>query len=105
MSLTKADILKCEDLPREKVSVPEWKGHVWVRVLTGAEVDSLGTGNPSQARIAVLSICDKDGERLFNDKEVAALQAKSSRALRRVVEAALAINGLNEAASETRRKN
>ena len=105
MGLSKADILKVEDLPREKMSVPEWGGHVWIRVLTGAEADSLGATAPSPARIAMLSLCDKDGVRLFGEKDMPTLQGKSSVVLRRIVEVALKLSGLSGGAEETSRKN
>jgi hypothetical protein len=105
MSLSKTDILKVEDLPREKMSVPEWGGHIWIRVLTGAEADSLGSTAPSPARIAMLSVCDKDGVRLFGEKDMSTLQAKSSVVLRRIVEAALKLSGLSTEAGETLRGN
>ena len=36
--LTKEAILAADDLPREKVDVPEWGGEVYVRALTGAQM-------------------------------------------------------------------
>ena len=38
MSL-KEQILKADDLPKEKVNVPEWNVDVYVRALTAAERD------------------------------------------------------------------
>ena len=38
--LTKENIISADDLQRERVDVLEWKGHVFVKTMTGAERDS-----------------------------------------------------------------
>lgn len=107
MSLTKAEILAAEDLPREKLSVPEWGGcgHVWIRAMTGAEGDSFGETEPSQAAVAALTICDQDGKLLFSKGEIAELAGKSALVLRRIVQAAKELNGLTKKAAGAARKN
>ena len=40
MTLTRDSILSADDLPMVKVECPEWKGHVYVRTMTGKERDS-----------------------------------------------------------------
>ncbi len=104
--LTRDQILQCDDLPRERVSVPEWGGEVLVRTMTGADRDAfeaslVGRDGPKEsrldnvrARLVALALCGEDGERLFDDADVAALGAKSARALDRVFAVAQRLNGI-----------
>ena len=104
MGLTKELILAADDLPREKIAVPEWGGDVWVRALTASERDALelsvtgdkGTMQNLRARLAVLVLVDEKGARLFSDGEAAALGAKSAAALDRVFTVGQKINALSE---------
>lgn len=107
--LTKEDILACDDLERERVEVPEWSrngeaAHVFVRVLTGAEIkvlqDKAVGKDLDPAQIALFSICGEEGHRLFADSELPLLAKKSQRALTRIVEASLRVNGLDEKGRE-----
>lgn len=107
--LTREDILACDDLQRERVEVPEWSRngearYIFVRVLTGAEIETLQSRaagkDLSPTQIALLSICDERGSRLFTDAELPVLGKKSQRALMRIVEAALRVNGLDEKGRE-----
>ena len=74
--LTKDQILAAEDLGKELVSVPEWGGHVYVKVMNGAERDAWeasivgATGSQRnlqniRARLVALTACDGGGLRLF----------------------------------------
>lgn len=104
-ALDREAILKADDRRREEVEVPEWGGSVFIGVLSGSERDVFETSileaNKSgrgysniRARLAALTICDDNGERLFSEDDVEALGQKSSKALDRVFEAAQRINGL-----------
>ena len=113
-ALTKKEIEAVDDLVCERVDVPEWSkngegGYVFVRMLAGDELESLqarAKGDVlSGARIAATSLCDEKGVRLFADAEASKLGKKSQRALTRVVEAALHVNGLSEEAREELEKN
>lgn len=104
--LTKEAILAADDLPRERVNVPEWGGDVFVRTMTGTERDAfeaslIGTGGAKdgrldnvRARLVSLALCSESGERLFDDAEIAALGKKSARALDRVFGVAQRLNGI-----------
>ncbi len=106
--LTKEQILAAADLPEEVVDVPEWGGKVLIRGMTGAERDAfeesvmVTRGNNRElnlrnfrAKLVALSIVDPvTKERMFSDNEVAELGKKSARALQRVFEAALRLNGM-----------
>lgn len=115
--LSREAILKADDLPRRLVSVPEWGGEVFVRTLSGTERDAFeasfvkvkGRGrhrtqerDPTNysAKLAALCVCDEQGKRLFSERDVAALAAKSSAALNRIVGEAMALNGMTEEAVE-----
>ena len=99
--LTRKQILGAEDLPRVKVEVPEWRGHVYVKTMTGRERDGWEVGvaekegagaKTIRAKLAAVVIVDEQGKCLFGEKDVAALQEKSCAALDRVFEAADKLN-------------
>ena len=108
--LTKEAILAADDLPRERVTVPEWGGDVFVRTMTGTERDAfeaslIGTDSAKdsgkvgrldnvRARLVSLALCSESGERLFDDAEIVALGKKSARALDRVFGVAQRLNGI-----------
>lgn len=107
--LSRDDILSCEDLPRERVHVPEWGGDVEVRGLTGAERDAFEQtvvetrGKNTRvnlrnirARLVALTVVDERGNRLFADGDVEALGRKSASALNRVFEVAQRLSGLRQ---------
>ncbi len=102
--LTRDQILQANDLPRERVDVPEWGGVVYVRTMTAQERDdfeqsTLGEdGRPSmgniRARLAVCTVVDEDGNRLFEDGDAEALGRKSASAVNRIFEVAQRLNRL-----------
>lgn len=112
--LTKHQIFSANDTHIETVKVPEWGGDVGIRVISGAARDQLDTflasivdarGNVVnvaglRSKVCVLSCCDESGEPIFSEKDIPALQAKSSLALDRVTQAAMKLNGLGKAAVE-----
>ncbi len=100
--LSKDAILAADDLPRETVNVPEWGGEVLVRTMSGTDRDAFeasllekdGRMENVRARLVALTLCDLQGDRLFNDSEIAALGRKSARALDRVFSVAQRLNGI-----------
>ena len=100
--LTKEAILAADDLPREIVPVPEWGGDVYVRTMNGTDRDAFeasligkeGRLENVRARLVSLAVCDESGSRLFGDADVAALGAKSAKALDRVFAVAQRLNGI-----------
>jgi len=107
--LTKAQILKADDLPNDVVQVPEWGGEVTVRTLAAWEKDQweeslteskgkkmkLDMGN-LRAKLCALCIVDGKGNRLFSDKDIEALGKKSALVISRIYDAAAALNGIGE---------
>jgi len=110
--LTKNDILKINDLPTRKISVPEWGGHVNVRGLNGTERDDYeqrvldrNKGDKValkawRARIVASTIVDDKGENIFTDSDIAALAKKSAAALDRIVDVVLELSGFAAKADE-----
>ena len=114
MSLTKDQILRADDLPREQVDVPEWGGSVFVRTMTGAERDAFEQSIVEdsgrnlanlRARLAVLTVVDADGARLFADSDAMVLGGKSAAALSRVFNVAQRLNALTNSDVEELGKN
>ena len=109
--LSRSDILKADDLPRERVAVPEWGGDVFVRALSGTERDgfeasivvtrgkdtSMNMSN-IRAKLAALAMCDEAGAQLFEERDVVALGQKSASGLQRVFEVAQRLSGIGEEA-------
>ena len=100
--LSKDAILAADDLPRETVIIPEWGGEVLVRTMSGTDRDAFeasllekdGRMENVRARLVALTLCDSQGDRLFDDSEIAALGRKSARALDRVFSVAQRLNGI-----------
>lgn len=111
--LTRASILEANDRPMKEIAVPEWGGHVYIRMMSAGERDAFEgaqESNPApyrdlRARLAVATVCDTDGELLFTPDDVPALTAKSGRALDRIFAAASKHNGLTKADVDELRKN
>jgi len=117
--LTREQILECSDIPTEIVQVPEWGGEVLVKGLTGSQRDWLEMsifaekkGNSSnanmrnfRAKLASLTVCDESGERLFTEKDIEALSAKSAVALQKVFNVAQRLSGLTAEDAEQLTKN
>src|ERR1051325_3469724 len=94
--LSRDAVLAADDRTSEVVDVPEWGGPVKVRALSGTQrdqhepagvtwgrdakgapiVSALNTDN-LRARLVALAVVDEDGNRLFSDKDVPALEAKN----------------------------
>jgi len=120
--LTRAAILQADDLPREKVDVPEWGGFVFVRTLTAGERDefesemvlfagkgktttNMGALKRTRARLCARAMCGEDGQRIFSDEDVEALAAKSAAALDRVYEVAARLSKIGAKDLEELEKN
>ena len=112
--LTKGDILNAKDVIVERVEIHERGGHVFVRVISGAERDAFeqehfraksGVPQDFRSRWAQMAICDEHGVALFSSQDVKELGKKSSKALQRVVSAAMALNNATIEAVEETEKN
>ena len=110
MSLDRDAILGADDLETEEVKVPEWKGTVWVRTLTGRERDRFEIGTLAdpkkgdgvmnldnlRARLVIEACVDEKGKRLFGAEDVDAVGAKNAAALDRVFDVAKRLAGISD---------
>lgn len=103
MALDKSLIMAAEDVKLEKVHVPEWKGDVYIKVLSGTERDQFEDAYSEQrlknfrVRFLLLSLCNDKGDRLFADGEADILGRKSSLVIGRLFEKGWALNAFREA--------
>ena len=109
----KAAILAADDRPFQDHDVPEWGVKVRVRGLSGSERDAyeaqviklrqgqdieLQLGN-FRARLVIRCLLDPEtDERIFEDKEVEALGAKSGLVLDRLFDVCQELSGMTEGA-------
>lgn len=109
--LDRAAVLGAEDLPCRPLDVPEWGGRVFIKMLTAGERDQLEAslaGNCDRdvrARFAAATVCDESGALLFGAGDIAALSAKSGRALDRVFAAATKHNAMSKQDIDELKKN
>ncbi|MEM6560042.1 MAG: hypothetical protein AAF656_00445 [Planctomycetota bacterium] len=106
--LTRDQIFAAVDMKREKVDTREWGGHVFVRTMSGTERDAFeremlaakeAGGNDLaniRARLAVRTVCDDKGKRVFTDADAEQLGRKSALVLDRIFETAQRLNGIGK---------
>ena len=116
--LTREQILDAQDLQTEVVEVPEWGGAVKVQGMTGRDRDAFEAEiierkgkdfnvnmQNIRAKLVSLSLVNGDGQRVFTDKDVAALGKKSAVALDRIFTVAQELSGISKADVEELAKN
>lgn len=113
--LTRDQILKADDLKTEVVKVPEWRkdGEIIVSTMSGTGRDeyesdiysSKGSMVNTRAKLLIRCIVDKDGKRLFTEKDIVALGAKSAKPLDRCFDVARKLNGIGVDDVEEATKN
>lgn len=100
-------ILAADDIKIEKVSIPEWGGDYYIKIISGTDRDSFEESYAEQkmkafrVRFLVLCLCDEQGTRLFRDEDAAELGKKSSVVLNRVFETAWRVNAFTPEAVES----
>ena len=105
-------------MPLVTVEVPEWGGSVWVRMLSGLELETLETridaqlkaGDAGQARalyalIVGTCLVDQNGQRLFDTEDSKQLASLAGPALKRIAQAASRLNGILESDVDSAKKN
>jgi hypothetical protein len=83
----------------ERISVPEWGGDVCIRRMTAADVERTGMADGKRdatmfAKVIAACVTDEDGEPLFTEKDVKALQEADMEASARVFAEIMRVNGL-----------
>lgn len=113
MSLSREDILNCDDKQLGTVPVPEWKGKVHIRSLTAREKSNFEKKMLSQKAdyglimaeyVAAITV-DEQGVNLFTPKDAEALLKKRSSALERIFEKGQELNSMSEEDIEELAKN
>ena len=104
--MDRESILSASDTPKlEAIDVAEWGGKVYIKVMSGSERDrweidathSIRSKNLNiRAILCVLTVCDKDGKRIFKDDDAQALGEKSSIILDKVFQVARRVNKLTD---------
>ena len=118
--LNKQDILQARDVSTEMLDVPEWGGTIYVRSISAAERGLIEEGaarfkeskgkNDTFARtftvkMVSMSVCDENGQRLFEDKDIALLQQKNAAVISRIAEVAQRLSGFSKQDLEELEKN
>ncbi len=113
--LSRDDILNCNDLRREKLTIKEWGGDIYIRQLTAKEQDMLereslkkgGSANIEnmRARFAVMCVVDKNGKNLFSEEDIPKLTLKAGAVLNKIIEKASELNNISEKDLEEIAKN
>ena len=114
--LTADDILHAKDLKRERLELPEWGGHLYIRTMTGVERDaweaSMVRSRPkringhnveehitdmrnARAKLVARVACDEEGKSIFTEAQIDALGKKSAAALDRCFDVAKRLNHLS----------
>ena len=106
MALSKDQILNADDQKIEKVDVPEWGGEVCIKTMSGHQRDKYESDCIKaserkdfvnmRAKLAVLTICDEEGNLVFDEKEINSLTRKSASALEKVFAASCKLNGITD---------
>lgn len=116
--LSREDILRADDLKRERVEVPEWGGYVYIRCLRGAERDYIQSemqksedspgvisANTYRDNLVLLSLCDEDNHPIFGLEEREVLHTKSAQVIEKLFLIALRLNRLRNEDVEITVKN
>lgn len=109
--LDKAALLAAaaQQLPIEKVDVPELGGHIYIRAMSGVERDSwekslmVGRGKRRdidttnvRARLVARTACDESGKRIFDDGDAVALGGLRVDALTKLFAVAQRLSGVSD---------
>ncbi len=117
MTLTKQQIF-ATSLRLKEVEVPEWGGSVFIRPLTiheQAKLADLGTKYEKSSvvdrmknctlRLVQWSVCDEQGNPLFEAGDLEPLMSKAASAFLRLQDSILALSGLTEESRKELEKN
>ena len=110
--LTKEQIQAAQDFEMKPVPVPEWGGDdavVYVKSMTSAQRIQFELGlthdnetvrerkrERAKEQLIVLTVCDADGNLLFEDADIGWLREKSAKPIERLFDAARKLNGIGE---------
>lgn len=98
-------ILAADDRKPVKLPVPEWGCDIFLKPLNGHErsriVRAASSNDSTLYGLAVvLSACDEQGNKLFTEQDIPALNEKSGAVLDRVATVIVKANGLHPGAED-----
>lgn len=109
--LDRATIFSQTDYKIEKVEIPEWNGHVFVRSMTGLERDRYEASvvqrskNSSEVevilegargRLVALTTCDENGNLIFEESDLKELNERNANVLDRLFTISSRLSGLTQ---------
>lgn len=113
--LTKAEILKQDDVKTKKIKVPEWGGEVIISTMSGFARDRFETSvigknggmNTTNIRAKLVAAClvDEKNNLLFTEDDIVKLGKKSCTALDRIFDEAQKLNNIGDKEVEELAKN
>ena len=112
--LSAVDILGADDRKLMEVSVEEWGGSVFLKVMSGTdrnEIERVWNENENQPsldmalQLLVITLVDADGNRLFTEEQTKGLIDKSSAVLQRLMMLSLRHNGMDQKSLDDALKN
>lgn len=116
--LNREAIFAAPDIQTEDVHIPQWGGTVRVKNLTASERDAFEESTTTQrgnnlelnrknfrAKLVALCVVDEDGKRIFDDKDIHKLGAKSAAAMDLLFAAASRLSGISKDDEEELLKN
>ena len=116
--LNREAIFAAPDIQTEDVLIPQWGGTVRVKNLTASERDAFEESTTTQrgnnlelnrknfrAKLVALCVVDEDGKRIFDDKDIHKLGAKSAAAMDLLFAAASRLSGISKDDEEELLKN
>lgn len=105
-TLNRDEILSAEDFRYGEVDVPELGGKVRIRSLSGAQrsfinhkIDAKNTDDLDETFV-MLACVDEKGDRLFSQKDLPALQKKSSASISKIAKAVIELSRYDKTAEE-----
>ena len=116
--LNREAIFAAPDIQTEDVHIPQWGGTVRVKNLTASERDAFEESTTTQrgnnlelnrknfrAKLVALCVVDEEGKRIFDDKDIHKLGAKSAAAMDLLFAAASRLSGISKDDEEELLKN
>ena len=106
MSLTRDAIFAAKFERFKVLRIPEWGGEVWIKAMSAGERDDFEASHRAlkdsghdplrhlRARLACATVCDEDGNRIFQDADVDRLSDHPASALDRIADVAMELCGM-----------
>lgn len=117
-ALTRADIFsKPPEFARERVEVPQWGGHVYVKQITARAIEtwqdwlveqekSDGLKHSFRVKLIMLCVCDEEGRLIFTDAaDLAVLTDRENSVVELLWQACRSVNRMDKEATEKAAKN